>query len=137
MNTYRVRVYYEDTDCGRIVYHTNYIKYCERARSEIFFSQNKQPFEGESGFVLKNIQADFISSARLGDLLEVRSEVKELKNASIILEQNIYRIYNALQDSTCDELVFSARITLAFVNVAVGKPCKIPPSMRELFIANQ
>ena len=48
----KIRVYYEDTDAGGIVYHTNYIKYCERARSEIFFKQNMMPLDGEkSGFV--------------------------------------------------------------------------------------
>lgn len=132
MQNYQVRIYFEDTDCGQIVYHTNYIKYCERARSELFFSQKLQPFLEDSGFVLKGLKADFCSSARLGDLLEVRSELIEMKNASVRLKQDIYRIYNALQRAQCDELVFQAEITLAFINVKSGKICKIPQQMREI-----
>lgn len=132
MQNYQVRVYFEDTDCGQIVYHTNYIKYCERARSELFFTKKLQPFLGDSGFVLKNLKADFCASARLGDLLEVRSELKEMKNASVIMQQNIYRIYNALENKECDELVFKCEITLAFVDVKSGKIAKIPQQMREI-----
>ncbi|TLD97385.1 acyl-CoA thioesterase [Helicobacter jaachi] len=137
MNNYRVRVYFEDTDCGQIVYHTNYIKYCERARSEIFFAHDMQPFMDTSGFVLKHLQADFISSARLGDLLEVRSYVDTLKNASVSIHQEIYRIYNAKEQAACEDLVFKACITLAFIDVAQAKPCKIPPFMREILSALQ
>lgn len=129
MNTYQVRVYFEDTDCGRIVYHTNYIKYCERARSEIFFAQSKQPFDGESGFVLKRLNAEFISPARLGDVLEVRSEIISLKNVSLELNQRIYKIFDASHNAKCEEEVFSAQVLLAFIDVVRGKPQKIPPHM--------
>ena len=134
MQNYQVRIYFEDTDCGQIVYHTNYIKYCERARSELFFSQGLQPFVGKSGFVLKSLKADFCSSARLGDLLEVRSKLKEMKNASVIMQQDIYRIYNALENRQCDELVFKGEIILAFVDVKDGKITKIPQQMREVLV---
>lgn len=132
MNIYRVRVYFEDTDCGRIVYHTNYIKYCERARSELFFAQGTQPFMNQSAFVLKKLEADFLASARLGDMLEVRSAIAQFKNVSVVLKQDIYRIYNALKGEECEELIFKAYITLAFVDVERGKPCKIPPSMHKI-----
>lgn len=129
MSTYQVRIYFEDTDCGRIVYHTNYLKYCERARSELFFAHQSEPFVGDCGFVLKSIDAHFTSPARLGDLLEVRSEVVSLKNVSLQLSQRIYKIYDALAKSTCDQKVFDALITLAFVDVQKGKPQKITPQM--------
>ena len=52
----KIRVYYEDTDAGGIVYHANYIKYCERARSELFFEKNMIPTEGDrSSFVVRRI----------------------------------------------------------------------------------
>jgi len=77
-------VYYEDTDLGGIVYHTNYIKYCERARSEIFFHQNMVPTMGEeSGFVVRNIVADFLATSTLGDMLNVTTEVLKIKNSLI------------------------------------------------------
>jgi len=132
MTTYRVRVYFEDTDCGGIVYHTNYIKYCERARSEIFFKRNMQPFDEECGFVLKRLYAEFITPAKLGDMLEVRSEFLTLKNASIELEQNIYKIFDALKNESCEKKVFSAQILLAFINAKLGKPSKIPWHIMEI-----
>ena len=132
MESYRLRVYFEDTDCGGIVYHTNYLKYCERARNELFFAKNMQPFVEQSGFVLNHAEMDFVASAHLGDMLEVRNEILECKNVSIKLKQNVYRIYDALAHSLSDALVFSAVITLAFVDVKKGKPCKIPTFMREI-----
>ena len=88
----KIRVYYEDTDMGGIVYHTNYIKYCERARSEIFFQNDMIPGTGaESGFVVRRLQADFYGSAQLGDLLTVKTTLLGLKRTSCTLLQEIYK----------------------------------------------
>jgi len=111
-----IRVYYEDTDAGGIVYHTNYIKYCERARSEHFFSNGLQSLEGEqSGFIVSGLKADFLSSAVLGDMLEVRSHILTLKRSSVVLVQDIYKK---------KQKVFSMEIKLAFVDA--GKVSRIP-----------
>ncbi len=88
----------------------------------------------KSGFVLKNMQADFVSSAYLGDILEVRSTLLECKNVSVIIAQDIYRIYDALTQKNDEKLIFRAQISLAFVDVALAKPCKIPPYMREILL---
>jgi acyl-CoA thioester hydrolase len=86
----KIRVYYEDTDCGGIVYHTNYIKFCERARSEIFF-QNKIIMDEIHGyFIVTNLQCEFKQSAKLGDLLDIQTKLIKIKRVSIILEQCIY-----------------------------------------------
>lgn len=119
----RLRVYYEDTDCGGIVYHANYFKFCERARSEIFFSQNKMPCEQEIAFVVKNIQATFYKSAKLGDLLEVKTEIKELKKVSLILIQGVYKENVKL---------FEMEIRIGFVAIALGKPVAITPEIMEV-----
>ncbi len=72
----KIRIYYEDTDAGGIVYHTNYIKFCERARSEAFFSANMMPFDSDnSGFIAKDLKCSFLSTAKLGDLVNVTTEV--------------------------------------------------------------
>jgi len=119
----QIRVYYEDTDAGGIVYHTNYIKYCERARSEIFFAQNKQPTDGEgSGFVVRKIDADFLGTSKLGDMLSVESKLVSQKNSSIILEQNIYKE---------DKKIFSMHVVLVFVRQ--GKPARIPEQFNTIF----
>ena len=112
----KIRVYYEDTDTGGIVYHANYIKYCERARSEQFFSQGFQPLEGEaSGFIVSSLKADFLSSAVLGDMLEVKNHIVNLKRTTVILQQDIYKR---------GQKIFSMEIRLAFVHG--GKISRIP-----------
>jgi acyl-CoA thioester hydrolase len=119
----KVRVYYEDTDAGGIVYHTNYIKYCERARSEIFFQQNIMPTLGDNeGFVVRNIKATFISTSTLGDMLEVTTKILSLKNSSTVLLQEVWKDKNKL---------FSMEIVLVYINK--GKPCRIPEKLREVF----
>ncbi|WP_103605099.1 YbgC/FadM family acyl-CoA thioesterase [Campylobacter concisus] len=107
----KIRIYYEDTDAGGIVYHTNYIKFCERARSEAFFQAGLN-FTKESGyFVVSSLEAKFIASAVLGDEVFVRTKILELKKASLVLEQEIYKF----DDKNVEKLLFRATITLAFM----------------------
>ncbi|WP_459818380.1 YbgC/FadM family acyl-CoA thioesterase [Campylobacter concisus] len=107
----KIRIYYEDTDAGGIVYHTNYIKFCERARSEAFFKAGLN-FTKESGyFVVSSLEAKFIASAVLGDEVFVRTKILELKKASLVLEQEIYKF----DDKNSEKLLFRATITLAFM----------------------
>jgi acyl-CoA thioester hydrolase len=118
-----IRIYYEDTDAGGIVYHTNYIKYCERARSEFFFSQGKLPKLGKSsGFVVRKISCDYLATATLGDLLQVTTKIETMRNSSIGLRQEVFRGKTKL---------FSASILLVYVED--GKPRRIPDVLRELF----
>ena len=107
----KIRIYYEDTDAGGIVYHTNYIEFCERARSEAFFKAGLN-FTKESGyFVVSSLEAKFIASAVLGDEVFVRTKILELKKASLVLEQEIYKF----DDKNAEKLLFRATITLAFM----------------------
>jgi acyl-CoA thioester hydrolase len=122
----KIRIYYEDTDAGGVVYHTNYIKYCERARSEIFFKRDMMPLDGErSGFVVKDLKANFLGYCFLGDILEVTTKVIKKRAASVLLEHII----------TKDEKkIFSMEITLVFVRE--GKPHIVPNSLHEIFKEN-
>ena len=87
----QIRIYYEDTDCGGVVYHTNYLKFCERARSELFFERGLRPYDEEGHFVVKNLQAEYIGSAKLGDMLQVETRLLKLSAASFVLLQDVYR----------------------------------------------
>lgn len=122
-----VRIYYQDTDAGGIVYHSNYLNYAERARSE-FLRDIKLPvtdlLEREVAFVIKHAALDFKSPAKLDDLLTIHTHIGEIKNASMVMEQSIYR------DNT--ELV---RITLqvVFVNPRTMAPIRIPTDLKEKF----
>ncbi len=116
----KIRIYYEDTDAGGIVYHTNYIKYCERARSEAFFQAGLN-FTKEGGyFVVSALEAKFLASAVLGDEVFVRTKLIELKKASLVLEQEIYKFG--------EKVLFKATITLAFMKE--GRLAKIDESMK-------
>ena len=70
-NEYNLRVYYEDTDVGGIVYHSVYLNFIERARSEIFFQNGISPMDNQYHFIVKEINAKFLKSATLGDELKV------------------------------------------------------------------
>ncbi len=117
-----MRVYYDDTDAGAIVYHANYLKFCERARSELFFAQGKSPAIDGGHFVVKHLEADFIRSAKLGDLIEVKHELKEVKNASLKLLQHVW---------LGEVKLFEMTSVLAFVKD--GKVCKIDQDTKEFF----
>ena len=119
----KIRVYYEDTDSGGIVYHTRYVNFCERARSEIFFNNGMMPTGGEkSGFVVRKINADFLGSAKLGDLLEVKSRLVELKRSSTTLLQEVW---------LGEQKLFSMTILLIYMDH--GKISRIPEQFLELF----
>jgi len=100
----KIRVYYEDTDSGGVVYHTKYMAFCERARSELFF-QNGITFETD-GFVVRELNGIFYKSAKLGDLLEIKTKVNSIKRSFLFLTQYIYK------DTT---LLFELNITLVYL----------------------
>ena len=87
----QIRVYYEDTDVGGVVYHSNYLNFCERARSQLFFDRGRSPITSSGHFVAKSIKAEYLKSAKFGDVLEVKTALKSIKNASFTLLQSIYR----------------------------------------------
>jgi acyl-CoA thioester hydrolase len=117
----RIRIYYEDTDAGGIVYHANYIKFCERARSELFFSNGLSPAFDNGHFVVRHLEADFKAPATLGDMIEVKSQVLDIGGASLKIKQEIYKN---------DILIFSMVGKYAYI--VEGKPAKINEIAKEI-----
>jgi acyl-CoA thioester hydrolase len=117
----KIRIYYEDTDAAGIVYYANYLKLCERARSEPFFSRGISPQSEEGYFVVRHIEADYLHPARLGELVEVRTSVAEKRGASLVLLQEIVRD---------GERLFVMRVKLVFLKG--GRPARIPPAVQSL-----
>jgi acyl-CoA thioester hydrolase len=113
-NSFTKRIYYSHTDAGGIVYHTNYISFCEEARSEIFFSNNIF-FEKDEGYVVKDLNAKFISSAKLGDIIEIETKILEIGKVKIKAIQSIYKE---------NKKIFEMQITLAYLKNS--KPSRIP-----------
>lgn len=117
----QIRVYYEDTDVGGVVYHSNYLNFCERARSELFFGAGRSPMTADGHFVVKELKANYLKSAKFGDLLEVKTFLQNIKNASLTMLQKIFRE---------DELIFELELKLVHLNhqgevVAIAKEEKI------------
>ena len=121
-----VRVYYEDTDTGGVVYYANYLKFFERARTEWLRSfgliQDKLAQEDGLIFVVRRALLDFERPARLDDMLEVTVELQKLA-----------RVYLDLtQEARCGTQVMArARIRVACLNLRRFKPVEIPQSLRE------
>jgi len=117
----KIRIYYEDTDAGGIVYHANYLKFCERARSEFFFQKGMTPVVGDAQFVVRKMDCDFLSSAFFADIVEVFTEVDEIKKASMILSQEIKRENTVL---------FRTKVTVVLAQN--GKPKRIDENIKDM-----
>ncbi|QWU79993.1 acyl-CoA thioesterase [Campylobacter novaezeelandiae] len=119
----QIRVYYEDTDSGGVVYHSNYLKFCERARSELFFKKNIDIFSEKTGhFLVTKINCRFLKSAKLGDILKIETKLLDIKNVSVFIKQEIFRD---------NEKIFDADFTLAFLKDS--KISKIDKKLKEIF----
>lgn len=122
---YKVRVYYEDTDMGGVVYHANYLRYIERARSDwVRKLGNDQNAMREAGivWVVRRIEADYRAAARFEDELEIETEMVSITGARLVMEQSVRR---------GDEVIFHAMVTAVCMN-AKGKPVRLPAEIRAL-----
>ena len=124
---HKIKVYYEDTDSGGVVYYANYLKFLERARTEalnsIGYSNKKVKDDFESIIVVKACNIDYKKSAYLEDELTVRSFVKSITKTSFFMNQIISRD---------KEVIVEAQVHLVFVNIK-GKPVKIPDEIYSKF----
>ena len=115
-----IKVYYEDTDAGGVVYYANYLKYLERARTEALFSigfSNKKVQEDfNSLIIVKSCNIEYKKSAYLEDELTVRSFVKSITKTSFFMNQIITK---------GEETIVESQVHLVFINKE-GKPVKIP-----------
>ena len=120
MFKFKTKVYYEDTDSGRVVYYANYLKFIERARTnlihELGFTLLTLSEKHDCHFVVKNIHCHYIQSAKLEDELLIKTKFLKIKKASFELEQNIYRN---------KKVIFESKVLMANIN-SNGKPLKIP-----------
>ncbi|MEM1234102.1 MAG: tol-pal system-associated acyl-CoA thioesterase [Pseudomonadota bacterium] len=122
-HTFPLTVYYEDTDMGGIVYHANYLKFIERARStwvaELGVDQRALR-EAGTIFVVRRIESDFLAPATLGDHLTVTTESESQTNARWILRQTVMR---------GEKTLFDARVTVVAMGLN-GRPQRLPAELR-------
>lgn len=122
-----IRVYFEDTDCAGVVYHANFLKFCERARSDfirllgIDAKSLAEPKHGEpSAFVVRRVEIDYLKPGHMDDLLEIVTSCAEIGSASLVLQQDVRRDGAPL---------VRARVTVVLVSRA-GKPQRLGALVR-------
>ena len=124
-----VRVYYEDTDAGGVVYYANYLRFAERARTEYiralgFDTQENMESEDKFGFMVRRVEADYKMPAILDDLLEVSCEIIEAKGASARAKQEVSRN---------GQLLVSLMVDIAYVSYSKKRPVRIPEALLARF----
>lgn len=129
---YNCRVYYEDTDCGGVVYHANYLKFMERARSEWLYSLNF----GEQvlrkyriGFAIKSAEIDFHYPARLGEELRVTCKIERVEKVSVVFLQQVL-------DKETDRLLAEAKVHVVCINDKF-KPCVLPEPLQNVLSSEE
>ncbi len=126
MHTIEAKIYYEDTDCGNVVYYANYLKYMERGRTEFLadygFSVSELASQG-TVFVVARVEIDYRSSARLGEIIVVRTTLDELTRTSILFGAT-------MTDKLTGRLIAESQARLVCVD-SNGKIKRIPQEMVE------
>ena len=121
-----IRVYYEDTDLGGVVYYANYLRFIERARSEwirdLGIDQIKMRNEEKAIFVVTRVKADYLSPAHFDDMLTVDTKIKVVSPVRAYFYQNIFRK---------DELIFTAEVCVACTS-NFGKVRRLPEKIKIL-----
>ena len=124
---HEIKVYYEDTDSGGVVYYSNYLKFLERARTEMItligLSNKKLLDKYNTLIIVKSCNIEYLKSAKLEDKLKVYSSVESFNKASFVMIQYIKRN---------NDLIIKAKIKLVTVNES-GKPIKIPSILKKQF----
>lgn len=123
--TLQVRVYYEDTDAGGVVYHSNYLNFMERARTEwlrnIGFEQHTLIEKDEILFAVRKVSIDFHKPALFNELLNIKTHIADQRKASLVFKQVIF--------NQSEEIICKAEIKIACLNSTTMKPEPIPETI--------
>ena len=123
IHSFSIRIYYEDTDSGSVVYYSNYLRFAERARTEFLrelgFSHNRLRDEEGIFVVVKRCEAEYLKPAKLDDALEIRTRLLKTTGARFLLEQSVER---------AEDKLVQLRTSLACIR-ANGRPCRLPVAL--------
>jgi len=123
-----VRVYYEDTDAGGVVFYANYLKFFERGRSEWLNHlgiDQARLFEQQIAFAVRKAEVDYFRPARLNDQLQVVSRINEIRGTSLTFQQSVYQTGDRSQP-LCEAVIKAVCLKLDTFT-----PCRIPALVRE------
>ena len=122
-----VRVYYEDTDAGGVVYYANYLKFAERARTEFirYLGQNQidELEKNKHAFVVRKVEAEYLRPAVLDDMLTVTCKAEEKSGATITVCQEILR---------GDEVLVKIKVMAVYVDIEKKRPLRLPKFLAEI-----
>ena len=125
--TWPIRVYYEDTDAGGVVFYANYLKFFERARTEMLramgYEQDELMLNPGIVFAVRSVQVDYLRSARFNEQIQVSAEVTLVKKASLTFEQLITR---------GDDVLCTSMVRIACLDANTMRPKAIPENLLEL-----
>jgi len=123
-----IRIYYEDTDAGGIVYHAQYLNFAERGRTEFLRNIGFQCSDVHNDigliFVVRRIEIDYLKTAHLDDLLQLETTIFEIKNSSFIMHQR------AVRDA---EVIADMKVVIVSVDSKEYKPVRLPKNIKEAF----
>ena len=129
-HSFPIRVYYEDTDSGGVVYHSNYLNFMERARTEwlrhLQLEQDQLIRNYDLIFVVRSVNIDFLKPALFNEALQVLTTIKKLARASVVFEQKIIREVD-------QQILTRAEVKIASISMINKKPMAIPPNLHQLF----
>ena len=121
-----VRIYFEDTDSGGVVYHSNYLKFMERARTEwlrsLDLNQADLKKKDKIMFVVANVNIDYKKAARFNDELDIETSIDKIGASRVDLTQNIMKN---------SDLYTSAKVTIACINSETFKPQRVPKLIKQ------
>ena len=123
LHRFALRVFYEDTDMAGIVYYANYLRFIERARSELVRAAGIDQVAMKAAglvFAVRRVEADYLKPAHYDDQIEVRTRLRDVKGASFAMPQEVWRK---------DELLFQAHVTIVVLNQA-GRATRLPAELR-------
>jgi acyl-CoA thioester hydrolase len=135
-HVWSIRVYFEDTDAGGVVYHGNYLKFAERARTELMraagFDHSELAKDYGVLIVVRHCAMEFVAPARLDDALEVRSQVTTMGGASLTMRQEVFRPMAATNGDTAGlgQLLVAVELRLACVSTDL-RPARLPPALKK------
>jgi len=130
-----IRVYYEDTDAGGVVFYANYLRFMERARTEwlrsLGFEQDALMRDPGVLFAVRRTEVDYLTPGRFNDLLKVSSRVVQLRGATLTFEQRI------VSDDDAQRELCRGRVTVACLDSDSMRPTRIPSAIREKIPATE
>jgi len=130
-----VRVYYEDTDSGGVVYYANYLKFMERARTELLrsFGFQQDQLQQELGiiFAVRSANIQYMKPARFNDELNVITSITSLRKASVLFKQTVQLASSLQNDNVAGAVLAEADIKIACLKTETFKPESIPASIKE------